>query len=183
MEQLTHEVNMTNPTNTAEGQTQGRSGDHANGGDNTVQPQSTLSTPSVPAAIPYPAFKARLGKRDARIKALEQEVAAATQQHQEVAEALDAARPDAENWRSYQAARRDMLKEQVPDYLGASIDSQPLPEAETLVADFLKETPITPGTDSRRPSAGGQVNSLKSLSTMTSQEHRDTHNDRLSQYR
>ncbi|MCH7575860.1 MAG: hypothetical protein IIA59_12155 [Candidatus Marinimicrobia bacterium] len=164
---------MTQPTNTAEGQTQ-----PANGGDNTVQPQSPA-----PASIPYPAFKARLGKRDARIKALEQELAAAVEGRQSAMDDLSQALPDADNWRSYQAARRDMLKEQVPDYLGGTIDSQPLPEAETLVADFLKETPIKPGTDSRRPSAGGQANRMKPLSTMTSQEHRDTHNDRLSQYR
>ena len=160
-------------TNIAEGQMQ-----PANGGDNTAQPQSPA-----PASIPYPAFKARLAKRDVRITALEQELASAVEGRQSAMDDLSQALPDAENWRSYQVARRDMLKEQVPDYLGGTIDSQPLSEAETLVADFLEETPIKPGTDSRRPSAGGQANSMKPLSTMTSQEHRDTHNDRLSQYR
>ncbi|MCH8327415.1 MAG: hypothetical protein IID15_02665 [Candidatus Marinimicrobia bacterium] len=137
----------------------------------------------MPAAIPYPAFKARIAKRDTRIKALEQEAAVAAQQHDEIAEELAQARPDAESWRSYQAARKDMLKEQVPGFLGGTIDSQPLSEAETLVADFLKETPIQPGSDSRRPTAGGAANHLRPLSTMTSQEHRATHHDRLSQYR
>lgn len=171
---------MMHPTNTAEGQTQ-----PAADSDNNVKPQvptSPLATPSVPS-VPYPAFKARLAKRDTRIKALEQQLATAVEGRQSAMDDLSQARPDAESWRSYQAARKDMLKEQVPGFLGGTIDSQPLSEAETLVADFLKETPIQPGSDSRRPTAGGAVNQLRPLSTMTSQEHRATHHDRLSQYR
>ena len=76
-----------------------------------------------------------------------------------------------------------MLKEQVPAYLHSAIDSQPLSEAERTVAAYLKESIPQPGTDSRRPSAGGAAPHLKPVSEMTSAEVRGTHQQRLAQYR
>ena len=177
-------------TNPAEGQTQAGAsadkdsvraigtGDHKAGSAATV-----ASRTASPASIPYPAFKERLKKRDARIASLEEELAAANQAREQAATRLQKAQPAADQWRSYVAARQAMLKEQVPAYLHSAIDSQPLSEAERTVAAYLKESIQQPGTDSRRPSAGGAAPHLKPVSEMTSAEVRGTHQQRLAQYR